>query len=259
MTTLLRRFRKAVLRILAIVTTVTAVLNGHPTPAAGTDGTGHSFNSAITLGPGTTARELTVGDLYFYRVDLKPGQRLQSTATITVPRGYAPGEPSTEFFRIGIHDPLRNGLLCKKDTDRVMLYRGRTVAKTGGDVTVECSIGTPGEDDAVDIAGSYYLQVGIGRPGDLSKGTLVPLRLTVDIGRGIAPEAAEPFAPGAPAASDRRVTPTSGPGDTKARARSDEGPVPRWVLPVAAVMSTVATVMILAGLSHRRKVRRPSG
>lgn len=259
MTTLLRRFPRAVLRILAIVAAVTAVMSGHSSPASGADSTGHSFNSATPLSPGTTTRQLTVGDLYFYRIDLKPGQRLQATATITVPRGYAPGEPSTEFFRIGIHDPLRNGLLCKKDRDREMLYRGRTVAKNGGDVTVECSIGTPGEDDAVDTAGAYYLQLGIGRPGDLSKGTTLPLRLTVATGTGIAPEKPEPFDPGTPAPG--AASASAGPGDpagasAASTSKGDDG-IPRWVLPLAAGLSAGATMMILAGLRHRQHSHRP--
>ncbi|MFD6335282.1 hypothetical protein ACFWGI_37670 [Streptomyces niveus] len=262
MTTLPRRFRKAIQRILAIIAAVTAVLNGHTTAPSG-PGTGHSFNTAIALSPGTITRQLTVGDLYFYRVDLKPGQRLQATATITIPRGYAPGDPTTEFMRIGIHNPLRNGLLCKKDTDREMLYSGRTVAKNGGDVTVECSIGTPGEDDAVDTAGSHYVQLGIGRPGNLSKGTTLPLRLTVAIGTGIAPQPSEPFTPGTP--SPGAATPSADPNDSgdpagaSATGSERADGIPRWALPMAAVLSAAATVMILAAFSHRRKVHPPSG
>ncbi|RPK32440.1 hypothetical protein EES39_38800 [Streptomyces sp. ADI92-24] len=168
----------------------------HAADDTGTAG-GYSFNSSTRI-DGTAKRQLTVGDFHIWKITLKPGQRLDVKASVEVPGGYDPG-PSPHYERLGVrvYDPTRQPILCDGSDGTELIYRGHATAKSGGIFTATCTVGTLAYK-AIEQAGTYYVQAGIGGATQ-TKGDTLPLTVSARTGPGVAPQPAESWDPGTPA------------------------------------------------------------
>ncbi|MEV0220760.1 hypothetical protein [Streptomyces sp. NPDC050704] len=195
--------------------------------------------------------------MLFWRIDLKPGQRIKVQAAVTIPAGYNTG---TSYERLGValYDPIRHPARCPGDDPLTAIDTRHALARSGGTYRAHCSVGNVADRDrAVRLAGTYYVQVGIGR-STVNRGTMLPLQLTIEVGDGVA---AEPDGPAAtsiqpsqaapPAAGVRSSTPTTAPPDQEPAASTITEPL---VLTGAAV-ALAALAWLVA--RRRRQWRRP--
>ncbi|WP_331720402.1 hypothetical protein [Streptomyces sp. NBC_00209] len=216
---------------------------------------GYSFNSSTPLDKGAQ-RQLTVGDFHFWKITLKPGQRLDVKASVEVPGGYDPG-PSPHYERLGvrIYDPTRRPILCDGGSGGTeMIYRGHATARSGGTFTAECTVGTV-DYKPIERAGTYYVQVGIGG-ATRTKGDTLPLTVSAGTGTGVTPRPADSWNPGTPAgavpAEPKPATVSTPPGpatDTATAAATSEG-LPPWAMPGALVGGVIAALAL--GAARRR-------
>lgn len=240
----------------ALLTTGTA--HAADTGSAG----GYSFNNSTPLGERTT-RDLTVGDFHFWKINLKPGQRLDIKVPVEVPGGYDPG-PSPHYERLGvrIYDPTRQPFLCDGSDGTEMIYRGHATAKSGGIFTATCTVGTLGYK-AIEQAGTYYVQAGIGG-ATRTKGDTLPLTVSARTGPGVAPQPAESWDPGTPAgAAPAEQKPTTA-ATSRGRTTNDATPAAAessgpssWALPGALAGGVIAALALL-GAARRRPRPRPA-
>ncbi|MGC4951370.1 hypothetical protein ACLQ2N_35030 [Streptomyces sp. DT224] len=223
---------------------------------------GYSFNSSTPLDEGAQ-RRLTVGDFHFWKITLKPGQRLDVKASVEVPGGYDPG-PSPHYERLGvrIYDPTRRPILCDGSSNGTeMIYRGHATARSGGTFTAECTVGTV-DYKPVERAGTYYVQVGIGGATQ-TKGDTLPLTVSAATGTGVTPRPVASWKPGTPAgavpAEPEPAAATTPPEtaadpdpDPAAAAAAGKG-LPPWALPAALAGGVVAALAL--GAVRRRPGR----
>lgn len=246
--------------VLALITA--ASTSGAAHADGGGKGGGYSFNSATGIKPGAAVQqELTVGDLLFWKIVLRPGQRLDVQTSVEVPGGYNPG-PSPHYERLGvrIYDAVRQPMLCDGASDGTeMIYAGHATAESGGRFTAKCTIGTV-DYKPIEQAGTYYVQAGIGG-ATLTRGTALPLTITATTGTGVTPKANEDWTPGSPADG----TPGQQPADTPEPSPSASvdmsatesvataSQVPPWMLLVGALLVGSAAAL---GTTVFRRARR---
>ncbi|WP_199550180.1 hypothetical protein [Streptomyces sp. N35] len=254
---------------------VTALLSGLlalglSSPASAEDGTntdGHSFKDATAITAGSTVKqELVVGDMLLWRIDLEPGQKLNVEARTTTPAGYGDGG-GLEAFGIQIYDPVRQAMHCAGDRNTAM-HSSVGKGRDGSTLVADCSVGDPADrrDKPVELAGTYYVQVAMGKVAD-SRGTVLPIELSVNTGEGITPAPKPAFDPGTPKEA----------ADTEGDARGDAAPppdngepasqeptsnasastaIPNWAwLAGAAVLAGALLLPLLGG---RRRRSRPT-
>ncbi|MDP5317333.1 hypothetical protein [Streptomyces poriferorum] len=212
---------------------------------------GYSFNSSTPL-DGGAQRQLTVGDFHFWKITLKPGQRLDIKASVGVPGGYDPG-PSPHYERLGVrvYDPTRQPILCDGGSDGTeMIYRGHATAQSGGTFTAECTVGTV-DYKPIKRAGTYYVQVGIGGATQ-TRGDTLPLTVSASTGTGVAPRPAESWNPGTPAGAvpaERKpttaATPPAAANADPAGAATSTG-LPPWAMPGALAGGVIAALALVA-------------
>ncbi|MER5227707.1 hypothetical protein [Streptomyces flaveus] len=149
---------------------------------------GHSFNSATEISGGAVVkRELAVGDMLFWRLDLQPGQSIDVQASVTVPAGYDTGR-RYERLGVAVYDPVRQPVWCKGDDHLAAIDTRHAMARIGGTFRADCSLGNLADrDNAVQMAGTYYVQVGVGL-STVNRGTMLPMQLTIEVGNGVAAE-----------------------------------------------------------------------
>lgn len=196
MTQTLRRTAAATLFLATVLGAASLGTTAHA--ATGPAG-GHSFNTGVEIRAGARLQQqLTVGDFLFWRITLKRGQRLTVQASVDVPGGYNPGaSPHYERLGVRIYDTVRRPLLCDRTDGTEMIYAGHATAESGGRFTARCTVGTL-DYQATDQAGTYYVQAGIGG-ATLTRGTALPLTVTVATGTGATPRPVEKWDPGTPA------------------------------------------------------------
>ncbi|RII20844.1 hypothetical protein DSC45_01840 [Streptomyces sp. YIM 130001] len=216
---------------------------------------GATFNSARPVQAGTLSGDTVVGDLYFYRVDLLPGQSLSVTARTTLPAGYNPG-PEPEAFGVAVYDPVRQPARCRADSPTAAIWKGGSTAREGGSVEADCSLGVREDnDDAAELAGTYYIQAGI-TSTNKSRGDTLPLRLDIEIDdSGVVPDSAEPFEPGARGA-DGGGGAAARESSTDVQPAADARPLKTWGVPAATALTAAALGFALLAVLERRRHRR---
>ncbi|WP_406286526.1 hypothetical protein [Streptomyces sp. NBC_00209] len=154
-----------------------------PEPRTGADAEGgFSFNGATPIGPGTHRQSITVGEAPFWRVELKPGQRLTVKAGVDIPGDFP--QATTAGLALTVYNARRTSTLCNEDQRLTELFAGRTghIERVCGPWEITEPSGTTGGDpDGYDVPGTYYVQAQVAEPGDRAKGIVVPLSLDVDI------------------------------------------------------------------------------
>ncbi|MCX4451445.1 hypothetical protein ACIOEZ_33280 [Streptomyces sp. NPDC087866] len=239
----------------SLIAVGTANAAGGDTGSAG----GYSFNSSTPL-DGDAQRQLTVGDFHFWKINLKPGQRLDIKASVEVPGGYDPG-PSPHYERLGVrvYDPTRQPILCDGGSGGTeMIYRGHATARSGGTFTAECTVGTV-DYKPIERAGTYYVQVGIGGAAR-TKGDTLPLTVSAVTGPGVAPRPAESWNPGTPAGAvpaetkpAAAATPPATATDAAPAAAATSTGLPPWAMPGVLAGGVIAALAL--GAARRRSVR----
>ena len=156
---------------------------------------GRSFNSAVPVGPRATLTDrVPAGDQLFWWVELKPGESLSVEAELDLPARFDPGKGYARFG-VQLYDPTRNPAYCKGDHPRAGISRFSSAARDGGTVRADCSVGDPGDRDrAVERGGTWYVQAGVGRTRG-GEGEVLPMRVTVSKGKGIAADPSEASRP----------------------------------------------------------------
>ncbi|WP_329453478.1 hypothetical protein OG894_43795 (plasmid) [Streptomyces sp. NBC_01724] len=258
--------RRAVAAVAFLVTFFTVASAGSVAHADGGPDGGYSFNSGPEIKPGAVLQqELTVGDFPFWKITLKTGQRLDVKVSVDVPAGYNPG-PSPHYERLGarVYDAVRQPIHCDGGSGGTeMIYVGHPTAKSGGRFTAVCTIGTL-DYNTVELAGTYYIQAGIGG-STLTQGTTLPLTVTVTTGTGISPPPAEKWTAGTPVNSTQgkpdqqsdTVSPTQGPApavstdDTEISAATSG--LPPWTLLMGALVAGAASALAFAQLRRARR------
>ncbi|NGO75756.1 hypothetical protein G6045_08725 [Streptomyces sp. YC504] len=243
---------------------------GLSSPASAADGTnlnGHSFKEATAITAGSTVKqELVVGDMLLWRIDLEPGQKLAVEARTTTPAGYGEGG-ALEAFGIQIYDPVRQALHCGGDRNTA-IHSSVGKGRDGSTLVADCSVGDPADnrDKPVELAGTYYVQVAMGKVAD-SRGTVLPIELSVNTGEGIAPTPTPAFNPGTP---KEAAAPTGSSRADAAPPAESEKPaaqaptsnafasttIPSWAWLVGA--ATLAAALLLPLLGKRRRPSRPT-
>ncbi|MFD0020075.1 hypothetical protein [Streptomyces sp. NPDC058382] len=181
-------------------------------------------------------RDLTVGDFHFWKINLKAGQRLDVKVSVQVPGGYDPG-PHYERLGVRIYDPTRQPFLCEGGSDGTeVIYRGHATAQSGGTFSADCMIGTA-DYKAIERAGTYYVQVGIGGATQ-TKGDTLPLTVSAHTGTGVAPQPTESWDTGTPAGHvPAEPKPTKADSDrathSSPTAAAASSGLPPWALPGA--------------------------
>ncbi|MFD5750677.1 hypothetical protein [Streptomyces sp. NPDC127033] len=217
---------------------------------------GYSFNSATPATPGTTLhRNLIVGDFLFWRISLRPGQRLTVRTTVTVPAAYNPG-PSPHYERLGtrIYNPVRQPVLCDEPTQGLeLIYRGHATAKSGGPFHNSCSAAS--KSRPLETAGTHYVQVGIG-DATLTRGTTLPLTVEITTGPGVPARTTAPWHPGTPSVPPSQQTlprpdPSPASNSTSPAADSATPETPNWAL-AAAALGAGASIGIVIAVRRRR-------
>lgn len=223
---------------------------------------GHSFNTGPQIRTGAhLQQELTVGDFPFWRITLKRGQRLTVRASVDVPGGYNPGaSPHYERLGVRVYDSVRQPVRCEGSDGTEMIYAGHSTARSGGRFSTGCTVGTA-EFGAIEQPGTYYIQAGIGG-STLTRGTALPLSVTVTTGTGATPRPAEKWEPGEPAGTSRdkqsalKASPTPGPStasstDTTELAAAEDRSR-SWPLPVGAVLAGAVVALTVTQLRRGR-------
>ncbi|MFG2334665.1 hypothetical protein ACGFMM_34380 [Streptomyces sp. NPDC048604] len=94
-------------------------------PRTGADAEGgFSFNSATPIGPGTHRQSIAVGEAPFWRVELKPGQKLTVKAGVDIPADFP--KSATTGWSVDLYNAQRESTQCNDDHDSTELFAGRT-------------------------------------------------------------------------------------------------------------------------------------
>ncbi|MFG2332838.1 VWA domain-containing protein [Streptomyces sp. NPDC048604] len=231
-----------------------------PKPRTGTDAEGgFSFNSATPIGPGTHRQSIAVGEAPFWRVELKPGQKLTVKAGVDIPADFP--KSATTGWSVDLYNAQRESTQCNDDHDSTELFAGRTgrIERACGpwEITEQDSGKSP-DSKGYDVPGTYYIQAQVAEPDDEAKGIVVPISLTVDISGTPRDGKGPVFSFGDEAAQGPSQSGANGNGDqggtsgTTAAAEDDDSPMGIVALPAGIG----AGVLVLGGVTFHALRRR---
>ncbi|WP_160159844.1 VWA domain-containing protein [Streptomyces sp. WAC05374] len=223
-----------------------------PEPRTGADAEGgFSFNSATPIGPGTHRQSIAVGEAPFWRVELKPGQKLTVKGSVDIPDGFP--DSGTTGWGVTLYNAQRQETQCN-DNGVTELFAGRTgrIERVCGpwEITERDDAGNA-DPKGYDVPGTYYIQAQVAEPDDEAKGVVVPMSLTVDVSGTPRSEKGPVFFFGddtarGPSPSGANGTgEQAGTGGTPSAAKDDDSPVGTLALSAGAG----AGVLLLGGIT----------